>query len=184
VAKARDDKLSMAEDADLIGQIYLDAGRADQAQASYERALALFRAAQVPPAVRATADVYMRFIAARLALVRGDLAGAVAAAAEYHAQVERRHVPDEIRSAHLLDGLIADARGDHRAAVVDLEQANQNDPRVLLALARAQAAAGDRAAALVTCKRALVFNRPDLSNAFVRVPGLALLKELTSGAAS
>ncbi len=182
IAKAKDDKTSMANDAALIAQVLLDAGRADQAQAHFTEALGFLAEASVPAPVRETARISSLYYAARLALVRGDLAVAAAKAAEYSTAVQQRRVPEEVRNSHLVYGLIADARGDHREAVAQLLKANQNDPRVLLALARAQAAAGEKEAAIATCKLALVFNRPDLANAFVRVPGLALLKELTSGA--
>lgn len=182
LAKAKSDKISMSNDAALIGQIYLDAGRADASQASFLEALALLDEANVPAAVRETARVNALYVTARLALLRGKIADAAAEAAQFRKRVEARRVPEEARTLHQLLGLIAEVRGDHAEAAAELVQANQNDPRVLLALARAQAASGDRATALATCKRALVFNRPDLGNAFVRVPGLALLKELTSPA--
>ena len=183
LAKARDDKTSMANDAGLIAQILLDAGRADQAQARFAEALRLIDEADVPAAIHETARVGRLVFAARIDLARGDIAGAAAKAAEYRKLAEARRVPEEIRTSHALLGLIADARGDHQEAVAQLKQGNQNDPRTLLALARAQAAAGDRETAIATCRRALVFNRPDFGNAFVRVPGLALLKELTAAEA-
>jgi tetratricopeptide (TPR) repeat protein len=184
LARSKKDTISEAGDEGLIGQIYLDGGRTDKAEAAFREALRLFDEAPVPDAVRDTTHVNILFFKSRLALARGDIADAEAQVAEYRKRVEARRVPEELRNLHLLRGLIAGARGDHKTAVAELSKANQNDPRVLLELARAEAAAGERDKALETCRRALVFNRPDLGNAYVRVPGTALLKELTSGAAA
>jgi len=183
LAKTKSDKASMANDTGLIAQILVDAGRADEAKARLDEAMTFLDEAEVPAAVRENGHVGYLFGLARVALVRGDIQDALAQAQKYRQRAEGGKIPDQIRTSHLLLGLIASAQGEHAKAVTELSQANLNDPRVLLALARAQAANGDTRTAIETCRQALVFNRPDLANAFVRVPGLALLKELTAAAA-
>lgn len=182
MAKRKNDLLSASGDLELIAELLLDAGRADGAQARFDEALALLDRADVPPAIRETGHVDYLFDTARVDLTRGDLASATRKAESYRRRAQERRIPDEIRRSHLLLGLLASASGNHARAVEEIGKANLNDARVLLALARAQAASGDVKTAIGTCRRALVFNRPDLSNAFVRRPGQALLKDLLAAA--
>ena len=181
-AQEKDDLAAVSGDTELIGELLLDAGRAEEAAARFDEALALLQQADLPAAIKETGNVDYLFDLARVERARGNLVAATELAGRYRARAAERHVPEEIRLSHALDAIIALTQGDAARAVKEAEQGNRNDPRLLLLLARAQAAAGDTAAALESCRAAIVFNRPDLSNAFAYRPARELLAVLTTQA--
>jgi tetratricopeptide (TPR) repeat protein len=183
-AKEKGDAAALSSDLELIGEILLDARRADEAAARFAEALALLDATDLPSAIKESGRVDYLFDMARVEAARGNLAGAAELAERYGARVQERRVPEEGRMAHALDGLIALLRGDAATAVKELQQANRNDPRVLLHLARALAEAGETAKAIEACRAAIVFNRPDLANAFAYRPARELLAVLMAKAAA
>jgi len=182
IAKEKNDIAALSGDTEMIGELLIDAGRADEAAARFDEALALLAEADVPAAIKETGHVDYLFDMARVELARRNLAAATELAGRYRARTAERRVPEEIRASHALDALVALAQGDAVRAVKEASQANLNDPRVLLLLARAQAAAGDTAAAIESCRAAIVFNRPDLANAFAYRPARELLAVLTTQA--
>ena len=74
----------------------------------------------------------------------------------------------ELRQDHELLGRIALAEGRNAEAVQHLEQANQQDPRVLLLLARAHRANGDAQAAAEFARQAGEFNQLAFPLSYVR----------------
>jgi len=75
---------------------------------------------------------------------------------------------------HELDGLILAGGGDWAGAAAALEQANQQDPRVLLTLSRALAGSGHAEAAHAACRRVVEFNQLNLNYGLVRPAALAM----------
>jgi len=181
-ARARGDLAAQSADTELIGEFLIDAGRAGEAAARFGEALALLERTELPAAIKETGRVDFLFDSARVEIARGDAAAASALAARYRARVEERRLPEEGRMANTLDAFVALAAGEPARAVKLARLANPNDPRVLLLLARAQAAAGDTVAAIESCRAAIVFNRPDLANAFAYRPARELLAVLLTRA--
>ena len=182
IAKEKGDIAAVSGDTELIAELLLDAGRGDAAAARFDEALALLAQADLPPAIKETGNVDYLFDMARVELARGNLAAATELAGRHRVRVAERSLPEELRLSHVLGALLALARGDAATAVQEAGQGNHNDPRVLLLLARAQAAAGDTAAAIESCRAAIVFNRPDLANAFAYRPARELLAVLLTQA--
>jgi hypothetical protein len=58
--------------------------------------------------------------------------------------------------------------------VAALEQANQQDPRVLFAVSRALAGSGDAEAAHAACRRVVEFNQLNLNYGLVRPAAMAM----------
>ena len=77
-------------------------------------------------------------------------------------------MPFELRQDHELMGRIALAEGKGAEAVAQLEQANDQDPRVLLLTARAHEAAGDQAAAAELIRQVAEFNQLSFPLSYVR----------------
>jgi tetratricopeptide (TPR) repeat protein len=175
IARRNDDKLAMAGDLTLAGNILLEAGRADDAAARFNEAVATAQAAIVTADVKETVQRNNLFNLARVALLRNDLASAASIAERYATLVNQRKIPFEIRQVHELFGLVALARREWSTAVAELEQANQQDPRVLLNLSRAYAGAGQGEAARRALAGAAHFNGLGLNYAFVRAKALAML---------
>ncbi len=74
--------------------------------------------------------------------------------------------------------MMALARGTPQIALSVFEQANQQNPRVLLLEARAQSAAGDDEAARAMCEQVIDFNQLNVNLGYVREQARDLLETL------
>jgi tetratricopeptide (TPR) repeat protein len=137
---------AVAGDHNLMGNILLEAGRPDEAAAKFEAQLDAVSKADQPAETKEQVRRNNLFNQARVALARKDLGAAKARAREYAAKVAARKVPFEVRQTHELAGYIALAERKYKVAASELEQANQQDPRVLYHLAVALEGAGSRRA--------------------------------------
>jgi tetratricopeptide (TPR) repeat protein len=169
------DTANMSGDAQLIGMILLDAGRIDPAARRFQQALDLIEKSGLSDDVKQDTRLADQDNRARLALAKGDLAAARTAAQAYAAGAEARHNPFRIRQAHELAGLIAMQEKDYDRAIAELGQANQLDPAVVYATARAWKAKGDGAKAKALARRAAEANiLPLITYAFVRADARAM----------
>jgi tetratricopeptide (TPR) repeat protein len=179
LAKADADMAALSGDANLAANILLEAGDADKAAARFADGMASIEKADVPAQVKEAArrtDLYDR---ARVALVKGDLKDAHAKADEYVRQVvSAKSIPFEVRRQHELAGRIALLEKDYAAALAELAQASQQDPRVLYLTALALQGKGDAAKAREVCKRAADFNELNPNYAYVRAKAKAMLAKL------
>ncbi len=178
IAEAAGDKAAMAGDLNLIGNVLLSAGRADEALAKFEQGVETSDASNATEEVKNGAHRNHDFDLGRVELARGEVDAAAETAARYLAATETSGVAFERWRAHHLAGLVAGARGDWTTALAELGQANPQDPRVLLATARALVAAGRRDEALATCRQAAEFNGLGINYALARPPAKTLLAEL------
>jgi len=174
IAKASDDKAALSGDYNQIGDILLEAGRADEATARYKQQMATMEAAKVPAEVKEATRRQHLFDEARVALAKKDLTTAKAKSKEYAAQVAAKRIPFEMRQQHELAGRVALAEGDAAAAVAELEQANQQDPRVLYVLAVALKGKGDTPKSEQVAARAANFNGLSPTYGFVRTKAKAM----------
>jgi tetratricopeptide (TPR) repeat protein len=178
VAQAEGDTAALSGDANLMGNILLEAGRADEAAARFAEALRLAEQANTPEEVKQAARRQDMFDAGLVALARSDLATARQKAQQYAAAVAGPKVPFEVRQSHELNGRLALQEKDGARAAEELAQANQLDPRVLYYLAQAQRAKGDAAAARETARRAAEDNGLNFNYAYVRDKARQLLAQL------
>jgi len=178
VAKQEGDTVSLSGDALFLGNIYLEAGRPDEAKAQFAESLKLAEAASTPPDVKEAARRQDLFDVARVALAKGDLAGAKAKSDAYAAAVAQRKIPFEVRQSHELAGMVALQEKDYAKAVAELTQANQLDPRVQYHLARAYQGKGDLKAARETAKLAAEHNGLNFNYAYVRGKARQLLTQI------
>jgi tetratricopeptide (TPR) repeat protein len=178
IAEAEDDKATLIGDLTLMGNILLEAGKPDEAMVRFTKAVAMAGQARIPAETRQAIERNALFNEGRVLLARGDVAGAQTKAAEYASRVGQRKVPFEVRQSHELLGRVALAQKDHARAVVELQQANQQDPRVLYLLALAYQGKGDKALARETCEQAAHHNSLNFNYAYVRGKAQKLLQEL------
>ena len=178
VAQKEGDQATLSGDANLVGNILLEAGRADEAQAAFAESLRLALAADTPEEVKQAARRQDLFDAARVALAKGDLASARAKSGAYATAVAERKVPFEVRQGHEVAGLVALQEQDYARAAAELAQANQQDPRVLYHLARAYQGQGDLKAARGAVRGAAEHNGLNFNYAFVRAKARQLLGQL------
>jgi tetratricopeptide (TPR) repeat protein len=175
VAKNGNDRFAMAGDLGFMAEILLEAGRTDEAMDKFTQSVEMAQTAIVTSDVKEAARRNHLFNVARVALLRKDISSAAATTDQYRQQVEARKIPFEVRRSHELQGLIALGKGDFPTAVRELEQAGQQDPRVLFNLSKAYAGAGKNEAARTTLDRAANFNAFSPTYAFVRNKTRAML---------
>jgi tetratricopeptide (TPR) repeat protein len=168
IAKATNDKATLSGDWNQIGDILLEAGKADAALARYKEQIATMESANVPAEVKEATRRQHLFDEACVALAKHDLATAKARAAAYATQVAAKRIPFEMRQQHELAGRVALEEKSYAAAATELEQANQQDPRVLYLLAVALQSKGDAQRAQSVATRAANFNGLSPTYAFVR----------------
>jgi len=182
VAAETEDLPAMAGDLNLMGTVLLEAGRTEEAAFKFEQSVAMMDGSDATDDIKET--VHRNHIAdsVRVALSRGELEEAAELADAYRTEVARHNVRIEVQQSRELDGLIALASGEPQAALFELANANQQNPRVLFLNARAFAAAGDRQAARAACRDVINFNQLNFNLAFVRGQARAMLDELDAPA--
>jgi tetratricopeptide (TPR) repeat protein len=158
-----------------MGDVLLEAGRVDEAAAKYKEQVATIDKADVPAQVREATHRQSLFEEARVALARKDLAAAKAKAAAYASAVAVKKIPFEVRQTHELAGHIALEQKDYPAAVAELRQANDQDPRVLYLLALALQGAGDAQKAKEVGAKAADFNALSPNYGYVRGKAKAMI---------
>jgi tetratricopeptide (TPR) repeat protein len=135
IAEAQQDGATLSGDWNLMANVLLEAGRPDAALAKFAQQVEAIGKADVPAEVKEAARRNALFNEARVALAKKDLATAKARAAAYGTQVAIKKIPFEVRQQHALLGQIALEEKNPAAAAAELEEANQQDPRVLYLLA-------------------------------------------------
>jgi tetratricopeptide (TPR) repeat protein len=175
IDQAGKDLVALSGAQNQMGDILLEAGRIDEAAKRYQEQVATIDKADAPAQVKEATHRQARFDEARVALARHDVAGAKAKAAAYAAAVAVHKVPFEVRQTHELAGRIALEEKKGAAAVAELAQANQQDPRVLYLLAVAHQAAGDPVKAKQAGVQAADFNGLSPNYGYVRGKAKAMV---------
>jgi tetratricopeptide (TPR) repeat protein len=178
VATQEGDTPALAGDSNFIGAILLEAGQADEAARHFAEGLKLAESANTNDDVKSAARRQSLANQARVLIAKGDAAGAKAKSDEYAAVVAQRKIPFEVRQSHEIAGLVALQAKDYQAAVAELKQANQLDPRVQFHLARAYQGKGDAQAAREAARQAADHNGLNFNYAYVRAKAKDLLARL------
>jgi tetratricopeptide (TPR) repeat protein len=168
LAKAENDEAGVAGDLNQIGDILREAGRYDEALASYREGVSVLDKSRVPAEVKSAARRNLVFEEGRVAALTNKLSEAKAKSAEYAKQVSVKKVPVEIRQQHELAGMIAQAEKRHAEAAVEFQQANQQDPRVLYMASQSLKDSGKSSEAAALADKAAKFNGLAFNYAFVR----------------
>jgi len=169
------DMATMAADLDLIGNILLETGKPDDALTSYRQAMEMTARAAIPDEAKEAARRFEVYQEARVALAKGDIAGAKAKTDQFRKLVAVKQIPFEVRQSHELAGRVALEEKNYEASLAELKMASQLDPRVLYLEARAYEGAGDKQNAGRCCDLAANFNGLDMNYAFVRKPAMEML---------
>jgi tetratricopeptide (TPR) repeat protein len=177
IDQAEGDLASLSGVLNQMGDVLLEAGRVDEAAAKYQEQVATIGKADVPAQVKEATQRQALFEAARVELARKDLAAAKAKTAAYATAVAVKKLPFEVRQSHELAGQLALAQKDYAAAVAELRQANDQDPRVLYLLALALEGAGDGPQAREVGAKAADFNALSPNYGYVRGKAKAMIKE-------
>ena len=156
--------------ADELARIYLESGDADNAFQWYQSGhLTALRQPNLSPAEKDLWEFRWESALARIRvrqLGRGAEAEKHLAAAK--AILDKGDNPDQSRFYPYLSGYVAFYRGDHKAAIAELQKGDQHDPFVLSLLAQAYEKSGNRTQALDYYRKVLAVNTHGPTNAFAR----------------
>jgi tetratricopeptide (TPR) repeat protein len=163
------DSANMSGDAQLIGNILLNAGRADQAAKRFWQALDLVEKSSLSDEVKQDTRLAYHYNKGRVALAKHDLATARTEAKAYFDGASARQNSFRVKQAHELEGRIALAEKQYDDAITHLGQGNQQDPEVIYLTALAYKGKGDAATAKELAAKAANANvLPLATYAFVR----------------
>ncbi|PYX27762.1 MAG: hypothetical protein DMG80_17785 [Acidobacteria bacterium] len=169
VAEKKNDPAAMAADLQAKGNIIAEMQRYDLAQQQFDRSLQLIESSSLSQEIKDNAKLLHHFNLAALSIAKNDYAVAKSHTQEYRAGAEASRNPGQLKLAHELAGRIALAEKDYDAAITELDQANDQDPRNLYRLSQAFQAKGDDAKAKEYCRKAAQFNSlPQLNYSFIR----------------
>ena len=163
------DSANMSGDAQLIGNILLDAGRPDEAAKKFWQALDLVDKSSLSDEVKADTRLADHYNKARVSLAKGDIETARKESQEYMSGAVARNNAFRIRQAHEMAGTIALKEKKYDDAITHLGQGNQQDPQVVYYTALAYQGKGDTGKARELAAKAANANvLPLATYAFVR----------------
>ncbi len=146
IATAEHDTLALSADLVVMGNIALERADADAADRYFARARQLVSGAvTVPAANKANQARFQKFLQGRVALARGDVAGARKWSDEFAAEANASGSAGQKLLVHELAGQVALASKQPAQAVAAFEKSNLLDPYNLYRLSLAHAAAGNAA---------------------------------------
>lgn len=174
IAASSDDLGAISQDRNFEGNILLAAGRVDDAELAFTECVAMAEASEATDEVKEAARRNSLYDLARVALARGDRETAAQLTDRYREQVNVHQIPFEIWQVSELEGLIAATDSDWYGATTAFASANQQNPRVMFALAQALAAAGQDDAAREACLGVVNFNQLNVNLGFVRRAALEM----------
>ncbi len=177
IVEAKQDAAAMAGDHVFMGTVLLEGGETMGAMSQYDRSIEVINEAEVPPEVKVNAARNHHYFQARVALKDGNVGEAKLHTEAYATLVKEHEIPFEMRRVHELLGTIAIAEESWDDAVAHLEQANQQNPRILYLTALAYLGAGDEYAGTAMMEKAANYNGLNFNYAYVRGKAKAALEE-------
>ncbi|HOP07882.1 MAG TPA: tetratricopeptide repeat protein [candidate division Zixibacteria bacterium] len=162
-----------------IGTVLLESGQVTEAAKTFQEASRLSRRSDLSKPLQEGVERRYLFNMARVALARKDLATAQARFASYSEQIMARKVPAEIRTVHLLAGIIALYERDYDKAVKELSQTDRQSPYALFQMGLALQGRGELDNARKLFKEVSEYNQPgSLEYALVRERAMNLAVSL------
>lgn len=175
VAEKKNDPGSMAADLQAKGNILLAAGKFDEAKKTFDDSLQKTEGSGLSEEIKNNAKLQHHFNLTMVAAGKKDYSTAKSEAEEYRKGAEASGNPAQVKQAHELAGVIALAEKKYDAAIAELEQANQQNPRNLYRLYEACQGKGDSAKAKEYLTQVATFNPlPQLPYAFIRAKAVKM----------
>jgi tetratricopeptide (TPR) repeat protein len=157
------------EVADELARIYLESGDLDNAQKWYAMGHeAGLKQTDIKPAGIDLWNFRWEHAQARIAARRGKRADAQKHVAAAKAILDKGTNPQQAPFFPYLEGYVAFYLGDTKAAIADLQKADQRDPFILVLLAQAYEKSGDKTEAMQYYRKVLASNNHGPTNAFAR----------------
>ena len=169
--------------ADELARIYLECGDVDNGFQWYQTGhLTALRKPDLTPAEKDLWEFRWEAALARIRVRqhRDEEARKHLAAAK--ALIDKGTNPDQARFYPYLAGYVAGYEGDYKAAIAELQKADQHDPFVLGMLAQAYEKSGDKKQAVEYYQKVLAINSHSPTNAFARPKAKKRLAALAAAA--
>jgi tetratricopeptide (TPR) repeat protein len=168
-AIAKENFASAGETANEQARIYLEAGDINNAEKWYAKGHEVaLKQADIKPAAVDLWNFRWEHAQARIAARRGNRAEAEKHVAAAKAILDKGTNPEQAPFLPYLQGYVAYYLGDYKAAIADLQKAEQRDPFILVLLAQAYEKSGDKTQATEYYKKVLAINNHSPTNAFAR----------------
>ena len=165
----KSDAIGAAEICNEMARIYLELGDSDHASKWYK--MGYETATRKPDLSDADKNLWQfrwESAQARVAARRGNAAEAKEHVAAAKVALDKAKNPDQERFYPYLTGYVAFYTGDYKAAIADLQKADQRDALNLLLLGEAYEKSGDAAQAKSYYQKVLEVNTHNPTNAFAR----------------
>jgi tetratricopeptide (TPR) repeat protein len=166
---AANDFDAAAGTANEAARIYLESGELENARKWYEKGHAT--AMQNPKLTDAEKDLWnfrQESAQARIAARKGNSSEARHIAASAKAIIDKGTNPDQAQFVPYLEGYVAFYGDDYKAAISDLQKANQKDPFILVLMAQAYEKSGDQKNAMDYYRKVLEIYAHTPTGAFAR----------------
>jgi len=166
---ARKDSVAAAETCNELARIYLELGDPDNALKWYKMGYETIT--NKPDLSDVDKNLWLfrwESAQARIAARRGQASEAQQHAAAAKAALDKANNPDQARFYPYLTGYVAFYGGDYKAAIAELQKADQHDPFILSLLAQAYEKSGDATTAKSYYRKVLDFNGHNPTAAFSR----------------
>lgn len=155
--------------ADELARIYLECGDNDNAFQWYQTGhLTALQTPNLTPAEKDLWEFRWEAALARIWARRGQAGKAQEHLTAAKTILDKNTNPDQARFYPYLAGYVELYTGNYKAAIADLQKADQKDPFVLSLLAQAYEKSGDKAKAVDYYKQSTTFNNHAPTNAFAR----------------
>jgi tetratricopeptide (TPR) repeat protein len=169
LAEKINDAASMGGDLVVMGNILLEAGKLNEAQAKFDKALETIENSDLTELVKDNSRRLYLFNTARIALKKGDLKEAKTMAEQYHSEVKAINNPFQIKLSRELNGQIALEEKNYDKAIEELQQASQQNPYNFYRMGLAYLGKGDKGTAKKLLKDAAEWNAVNsLNYSFMR----------------
>jgi len=157
-AKLENDTPNEANDLIVIGNLYLELGKPEQALNSFSQSIKMINGSGFQQEIIQNAQTTHLFNVSQVFALQGEFKRAEQMAKTFYEQVFEGRNPIQIRLAFQLNGIIALAQKDYQLAIENLEQSNQLNPMNLYRLGQAYTGAGREQDAANMIQRASELN--------------------------
>ena len=169
IAAKINDAANMAADAVAMGDVFLEAGKPEEARSMYQDALTMLERSDLSAEVKENAKLVSQYNLGRVAVHTKDLAAARKHAEALMQGATAKKNSGQVRQAHDLAGTISLKEKQYEQALAHFAKANQQDPYVLYRMGKAYKGSGNEAKAMEVFRHAANHNTlPTLNHAFVR----------------
>ena len=167
IAQKSNDTLGMVGDLQAKAAICIEMSKPADAQAMFDKAIALVDGSNLPDPIKANQHLFRHNALARVALVKGDIAGA-RRETEAFSEVALKGGPFQVRQAHELAAMIALQTKDWDTALKELDQSSLQNVYNVYRQCLAYKGKSDAAKAAERCDAAAKFYPlPELNFSFI-----------------